>query len=307
MGTQPLISFIVVSICSANLNKLKVNLEQTVLEPFELLVFENYQRYSLAYCYNNLIKKSKADLVVCLHEDISFKDKGWDRHLIKFFQKCMSIGVVGVAGGTYKSKSFSPAWFNFRNNAHRINIVQSNAQDKLEPWVENPNNESLSEVVVVDGVFMCCKKSVWEQYNFDENVIRGFHFYDMDFCLGVRSLGYKNYVTHEILLEHYSSGKNNLDWYEHGKRVHRKWEYVLPQFVGEMTFEEIKKVEYRTLEYAYYLQLRLRVFGDVFVSMCQLVWIKPLKGQNILYFKNLVREMIAFAKFPILRVKNPTK
>jgi GT2 family glycosyltransferase len=292
MGAQPLISFIVVSICSANLNKLKVNLERTVLEPFELLVFENHQHYSLAYCYNYLIEKSKADLVVCLHEDILFKERGWDRKLITSFQEADNIGVLGIAGGTYKSRSFSPAWFNFRKNAHRINIVQPNTQGQLGPWVENLNNESLSEVVVVDGVFMCCRKSVWEQYNFDENTVRGFHFYDMDFCLGVRSHGYKNYVTHEILLEHYSSGKNNLDWYKNGMRVHKKWEHALPQFVGEMTNEEIRQVEYQTLEYAFNLQLKLRALGDAFISMCQLIWQRPLNGQNLLYLKNWMKQLV---------------
>lgn len=292
MGPQPIISFIVVSICSANLNRLKINLERTVLEPFELLIFENHQRHSLAYCYNYLIKKSKADLVVFIHEDVLFKERGWDKKLIESFQESENTGVLGIAGGTYKSKNFSPAWFNFRNNGHRINIVQPNAQDELKPLVENPNKESLSEVVVVDGVFMCCRKSVWRQYNFDENVIQGFHFYDMDFCLGVRSLGYKNYVTHEILLEHFSSGKNNLDWYKHGKHVHRKWRHSLPQFVGEMTVEEIKQVEYVTLEYAFNLQLKLRVLSDAFVSMCKLIWQRPFKGQNLLYVKNWMKQLV---------------
>lgn len=286
-------SIIVSSINDDKIKSLAISLEKVTDSKFELIIMDNKNgTKSLSCAYNEGAKKATYPYLIFLHEDVQLKWFKWSTILVRIFDNNPDIGVIGVAGGTYKSKSFSPAWFNFRNNGHRINIVQPNDVGELESWVENPNKESLSEVVVVDGVFMCCRKSVWEQYNFDENVIQGFHFYDMDFCLGVRSLGYKNYVTHEILLEHFSSGKNNLDWYKHGKRVHQKWENALPQFVGEMTDEEIKQVEYQTFEYAYNLQLKLRVLGDAFISMCQLIWQRPFKGQNLLYLKNWMKQLV---------------
>lgn len=292
MGSEPLISFLVVSVNPENLNRLRYSLQKTVESIYELLVFDNAANQSLAYCYNQLFKQAKADLICCIHDDICFIERGWDNTLVKCFEANADIGILGIAGGAYKSRVFSPAWFNYRNDGHRINIIQPNEQGVLVSWVENPYKKMLSEVVVVDGVFMCCRKTVWEQYKFDESVLQGFHFYDMDFCLGVRSIGYKNYVSHEILLEHYSSGTNNLDWYRHGKRVHEKWKHALPQFVGQMTNGEIKRVEYRTLEYVFNLQLKLRSLGDAFMSLCKLVWQKPLKGQNILYLKNWIKQLL---------------
>ena len=271
---------------------LKKSILETIGVGYELIIINNNNgEMSISSAMNQGANRANFEYLCWVHEDVVFTRQNWGNILINLLRE-PCIGVIGIAGGIYKSINFSPAWFNFRHNAHRVNIVQPNAKNELEQWIENPNKESLSEVVVVDGVFMCCRKSVWEQYNFDENVIRGFHFYDMDFCLGVRSLGYKNYVTHEIFLEHYSSGKNNLDWYKHGKRVHQKWEHTLPQFVGEMTDKEIRQVEYQTLEYAFNLQLKLRALGDAFISMCQLIWQRPLKGQNLLYLKNWMKQLV---------------
>jgi GT2 family glycosyltransferase len=60
-------------------------------------------------------------------------------------------------------------------------------------------------VILIDGVFMCIKREVFENVRFDEECPAKFHFYDLDYSLSCHKAGYKIGVS-DIMVTHSSPG-----------------------------------------------------------------------------------------------------
>ena len=148
------------------------------------------------------------------------------------------IGVVGVAGSTYVPSIPAPWWIsNFADmsvylRTHFIQHTSRGLEKNLLPSEIAPDKK-LFEVVLLDGVWFCCRKKVWDEMKFDEKY-GGFHFYDLDFSMAVYSKGYHNYVTHEVLLEHFSKGHLDNQWMESAFLFQKKWKALLPVAIGSI-------------------------------------------------------------------------
>jgi hypothetical protein len=80
---------------------------------------------------------------------------------------------------------------------------------------------------VIDGVLMTTRKNIWNQCRFDEDLLKGFHGYDLDFSFSARKFG-KVVVTQELLLEHFSLGSFSMDWLNDSLLLNEKWLSILP-------------------------------------------------------------------------------
>ena len=74
---------------------------------------------------------------------------------------------------------------------------------------------SFEEVIVLDGLGLFVRKDVWKQYPFDEELLTGFHCYDIDFTLQIAHAHFKNYVccSNQVLIEHFSMGSMDFTLY----------------------------------------------------------------------------------------------
>ena len=114
------------------------------------------------------------------------------------------------------------------------------------------------EVLVLDGFAMFVRKDVWAKYPFDEELLTGFHCYDLDFTLQIAAdRCYKNYVccSSEVLIEHSSQGNFNQSWYQDTIKMHKlKWNKMLPMKIEgfELGEKEMRKQE----EYTFSVFLR---------------------------------------------------
>ena len=88
----------------------------------------------------------------------------------------------------------------------RMKIIHKSNDGAEETLYANPGMEKLSQVAVLDGVFLATSKAVWELNRFDEKILSGFHGYDLDFSLSVGRTK-KLMVTYELGIVHFSSGK----------------------------------------------------------------------------------------------------
>jgi hypothetical protein len=131
------------------------------------------------------------------------------------------------------------------------NYVQSFKRTK-RPSVHhhvNPYGSDLAPVVCVDGMWFCTPKKVALENLFDEQLLKGFHGYDIDYCLKV-NLKYKVVVTFNILMEHFSEGGYNQSWLDDTLRLHKKWEGSLPRSTKTIPEEDrlfIRKRAYKGL------------------------------------------------------------
>jgi hypothetical protein len=81
---------------------------------------------------------------------------------------------------------------------------------KKEIEVTNPYNKQQKEVVIVDGLFiMVHKKRI--KHTFNEE-FKGFHFYDLPFCVDNYLDKIKVGVTTKIMVTHKSIGITNKQW-----------------------------------------------------------------------------------------------
>ena len=111
----------------------------------------------------------------------------------------------------------------------------------------NPIGEKKSEVKVIDGLFMCCRRDVWEENKFDEVAFTDFHGYDLDFSLQIQRK-YKLYVIYDIELEHLSDGNYTVAWMSNMLKVTEKWKDILPVYTNKLEVNTLKLAEYRAYD-----------------------------------------------------------
>jgi glycosyltransferase involved in cell wall biosynthesis len=215
------------------------NIDRTIGIDYEIISIDNSKSdHSIFSAYNLGALESKHKYLCFLHDDVLFHSNNWGKQVISVIEN-ENVGLLGIAGAIYKTSVPSPWWISNYNDTStfiRRRILQHSSKGtyiKTEPETEGNENQ-LYEVVVVDGVFMCCRKRLWEEIKFDEKFI-GFHFYDMDFSMSALKNGYHNYVTHRILLEHFSIGHLDKEWLKSSLEFHKKWKKQLPIGIGQIS------------------------------------------------------------------------
>lgn len=237
-----MISIIVSSVSPEQNDRFRQNIKQTIGDtPYELLVHDNREtHWGLCKLYNELASKSNYDILCFLHEDILFHTFGWGKILMDFFHKTPKAGVVGFAGATLKTKTFS-GWGGYKSTS-RINILQCRRARKPRAYNANPEKDEFSPVAITDGMAIIVRKEIWEQNPFDQQTFNGFHLYDLDFSLQIAQR-YTNYVCQIIEVEHLSPGSFSEVWHKESLKFHAKWKHILPFSVYPYSKEFIQKCE----------------------------------------------------------------
>lgn len=242
-----MLSIITCSISPEYVQRLLVNIQQTAALEYEIIVYENDGHKGLCEVYNICAAKAKYPNLCFVHEDVLFHTIDWDKLIAQYLCN-EQIGVLGVMGGRYKS-AFGLSWKDGKTSFYRFNIMDGIDHKHLSYF---PKDEILSEVVCLDGAFLCCRKDVWEKFRFDEEHFKGFHFYDIDFSFRVAQL-YRNYTINNLLLEHFSQGKFDKNFIKDLICFEEIHQQTLP-----FTIEKISKKEISQLEgYALTEKLRL--------------------------------------------------
>lgn len=206
-------------ICSRNASiskELDENIKETILVDYELIVIDNSSnQYSIFEAYNIGIDRSKGEIFIFLHDDILFQTLGWGKIIQELFEHNPDIGLIGIAGSPIKTKMPSTWW----EGPIYIRIIQHHKNDKVS---ENKNqgfeNKKTVEVAAIDGVLMIMKRN--DNIRFDED-LKGYHNYDLDLSVKHSKLNKKVCVTSEIVIEHYSGGIINKDWYLSTSKFHK--------------------------------------------------------------------------------------
>jgi len=234
-----------VIICSKKPEPLKnvsINIEETIGIPHEIISINNESgKYSIFQAYNIGAGRSQFDYFCFMHEDVSLITKDWGKIVIETLRD-IGVGLVGIAGSTIKTKA-PGSWRTGDLSLDRENIIQHyNDGRTAKRNYNNPSNEIISDVVCIDGVWMCCRKATWAQNKFDESRYKGFHFYDLDFSMQIFEKS-KVVVIYSILMEHFSKGNADASWLENAIIFAEKWEHALPVCVHPMDPNMIKNAE----------------------------------------------------------------
>lgn len=225
-----------VIICSVNKDfarQVKRNIEETIGVDWELILIDNLElKKGITHVYNLGASRARFGILCFVHEDVLFSTPDWGRTLVSIFNSDASIGLVGVAGGKYKSRTFS-GWSTGDKQLDCCNILHLDPDGREHRIYVNPDPASrLHEVVVTDGVFMCVPRKVWEEIPHNETLITGFHLYDLDYSFAV-SARYKVMVTFDIDITHLTTGGDyGNKWVNYTMDWHRHYRAALPKSVA---------------------------------------------------------------------------
>lgn len=199
------------------------NIRNTIGNDFELVIIYNSDnRYSIFEAYNIGIQKSKGDVLCFIHDDILFHTRNWGLILKLEFNKNPDFALIGVAGSKVKTP-FPTGWWDCEDQYKVIDIIQ-HEKENVRNECFGFENENITEVAVIDGVFMALKKDL--NILFD-NSLKGFHCYDLNLSSEVIEKNKKVGVTKKILIEHFSIGQLNRDWLLSAIMFHKKYRQQL--------------------------------------------------------------------------------
>jgi hypothetical protein len=240
-----MISIIICSRFPSMLAQLQNNIAATIGMPHEIIAINNVDgQYGICQAYNIGARQSRYGTLCFMHEDIKFHTDGWGQSVTNALSD-KTIGVLGVAGGTYQPKVPSAYWSSGPEYI-RMQVLHTVAQGELILDLINPDSQPIAEVAVADGVWLCSRREVWLKYQFDEQTFPGFHFYDIDYCTAIASQ-YRICITFGVLLEHFSKGSMNEQWLLAALDYQQKWAAQLPFGPATLSQPTVAAIEKRAL------------------------------------------------------------
>lgn len=288
-----------VLICSGNsdlLQQVSDNITETIGVEFEIIFVDNrVSNNGICSVYNELALKAKFPYLCFLHEDILFTRKDWGRTVMNNFSSDEKIGLIGLGGCKYKSAYFS-GWFSNAKELDCANYIHKYKTGIEKVHLSPSNDNSLQEVVCIDGVFMCCRKEVWALKRFNNDFLKGFHFYDIDFSVRVAH-DFKVVITYDIEMMHITSGGDyGNNWVETAITYHQMVNNELPFSKIPVDAKSVdKKVIKATLDFLknYNISIankmkwvtfqKLYLFPQFYYSIIKFLFYKPL-GLRYIHF-----------------------
>lgn len=205
-----MVSIIISSYREDFYSALENNIAETIGIPYEMIKIHNSGLMGICEAYNKGASKAKYDNFLFIHEDILFLNQDWGKLLINHL-KNEDTGVIGLAGSNYVP--VAPSAWSISNPNYSFCIVNSKEIIGKRLF---PDEKAFT----LDGVFLAVKKSVYEQFFFDENV-KGFHGYDTDFSLRVATQ-FNNFVVGDIFIKHFSKGNPDKAYFDNNMQIRRK-------------------------------------------------------------------------------------
>ncbi|MEW6571248.1 MAG: glycosyltransferase [Nitrospirota bacterium] len=199
------------------------------IDDVEILQYINDGEYSLTEIYNRGLRESKNTIVAFTHDDVVFEsESNWGRTIINHFRDS-DFGILGKAGTT--SITESGRWWDERHLMvgivwHEWKHPNTGYPDTWESRYSGDFGNKIIETIMVDGVFFVIHKERIKN-RFDE-VIKGFHFYDVDFSLANHLSGVKVGVVFDMKIIHKSIGITNKEWERNRIVFLHKWQPRLP-------------------------------------------------------------------------------
>lgn len=275
-------------ICTKNRKEIKdleLNIEKTIGLAYELIVIEDHNGSTgLCKAYNQGARRAQYDVLCFMHDDIRYETENWGQVVCSVLED-RTIGLLGIAGGVVKTQVPSDWEGRYKGvEAHLIQHYKYRAGDPIL-FRSSYSGSPLAEVVVLDGTWLCSRKDVFENMQFDEQTFPGFHGYDIDYSLQVGQK-YRVCVTFNVLVQHFSDGNYSAEWIRAALKLGRKWERYLPVYTNAFPVKELPKVYSQNLKA--FLKILVRSnFSFVFVFSILVRYSIQLQFMPLLYLRLL--------------------
>jgi len=198
-----------------------------IYKDIEVIQYINNGEYSLTEIYNKALKETTNDIVVFCHDDIILETKNWGNKILNHFKRNPNYGIIGKAGTKYMPSS--GRWWDYGMTEVVGQVYhQSEGKKWLSKYNESFGNK-IEDTIIVDGLFFVVNKNNIVK-DFDED-IKGFHFYEIDFCFNNFLNGVKVGVISDISVTHLSIGQTNQQWEDNRVQFVEKYIKNLPKII----------------------------------------------------------------------------
>lgn len=295
-------------ICSTNperLARVEGNISATVGCEHEFVVRDNKGKSDgICKVYNELAREAKGEYYCFVHEDVLFDTPDWG---VKFREKAAdsNVGIIGFAGAAMKTRTLSGMMHPHYTESNVANIKEGE-QIPVSYRRYSVSGLEFGPVVTVDGVCMFMRRDVFEKVGgFDQQTFTGFHLYDLDISTAAVVAGFTNYTCHSVRFIHFSLGDYNIQWYEHSRIYHRKWDDVLPLYLNRPSEKQIEKDErYMFFNITYHLLKRTKLPTDELWQRVKMQWRKnPFYHKSYYHIYRYMRYCIEYRKTECNRTK----
>lgn len=258
------------------------NINVSIGVDHEIVVIDNSEnRYNIFEAYNTGVARSKGAILCFIHDDIKFHSKNWGVNVEKHFLDPQT-GAIGNAGSPYVSR-FPGSWW--ANGLVDENIVVcGDGQHKSSKRYSDKLPAEKKQVVVLDGMFLCIKKELFNTIKFDDLTYDGFHFYDIDICLQIAKMQFRLYCTYDISIEHFSKGNVNQNWIDNAIKANQKWKKQVPCASVKLTHLQKIEGDIKTL----------REFAEILIANGH-----SKKRTYFFCFRNLICTVPRFLKYNV--------
>lgn len=294
-----MVSIIICSVSPHLLKELQQNIAQTIGIEYEIIAIDNReQHWPIAKVYNYAAQQAKYPYLFFVHEDIRLLSDKWGKLMISKLVE-PDCGVVGFVGDKARFSCCS-GWYQYCDMSKISYFYQRIKGGKTLFLVENADlNQPFQEVITLDGLGFFVRKEIWKKYPFDENLLTGFHCYDIDFSLQIASANYKNYVccSNQMLIEHFSQGNfSDASWFSTTLRLHEKWKSLLPMKTSDLNISDkkIRKCE-ELASYDFFKQI-LKSSCDILLKrkvLKMFLW-RPFSWKHL---KNSISAIIKYLRY----------
>ena len=173
----------------------------------QILIYENDGVDSLPQIYNTGLKDSEHEIVVFMHDDLILETTNITPKVVRLFEENPDYGIIGLAG---TDNLISGMWWQDRDSMYGVVGHEHEGKRHVNHYSKQSFGDKPKEVVVVDGLFIMVHKGRIK-HTFNEE-FKGFHFYDLPFCVDNYMDGVKVGVTTKIRVTHKSIGMVNKEW-----------------------------------------------------------------------------------------------
>jgi hypothetical protein len=231
---------------------LESNIASTIGTNYEIICIDNSANdHSIFQAYNLGVARCRFPVICFMHDDIRYHTAGWGALVRNYFSD-RSLGALGIAGSPYYPDVPGSWW---AGGYVYETLIKNNGSEKYVATKSFKQAGALNQpVIVLDGVWLCIRKSLFGQIYFDESRFSGFHFYDIDICLQVYLSNHRLWCNAEILIEHFGEGNVNHNWIDNAIQLQQKWSGQLPAYVGRYGRRQKSLIAYKTMtEFVYVL------------------------------------------------------
>lgn len=170
------------------------------------------QAASLTSGYNQGMRKSDAKYKVYLHQDVYILNKNFLYDVIDLFESFPKLGMIGVAGG--KTLPQGMWWTSPETYGAVYHTLRGKGIEEILSFMEV--KDYFEKVQAIDGLIMITQYDLqWR-----EDILKGWHFYDVSHSLEFAKAGYDVGVTRQTSIWcMHDCGIVNMNGYEENREI----------------------------------------------------------------------------------------